>query len=150
MTNVHARFYLALLTAGAVCFLAGKSGAATELQPGLWQETETGEENGQKKIETTTRCMTADEAKEPAKAVVFDEDLRKNCKALSYKRIGDKMTFRLECGAELFNVAMDADFTIDTPQHYHGAVKASLSLGPIAMGLDKTIDAKRIGDCSAR
>ena len=122
--------------------------AEVALQPGLWQETETGSENNQPaKTETSTRCMTAEEAKQPSKAVVFDEVLRQHCKALDYKRSGDEISLRMQCGMQGFAVDVNARFTLNTPQHYGGTLRASLTLGPMTLTADKMIDAKRIGDC---
>lgn len=133
----------------AACLLAAAPARAeVALQPGLWQETESGSENNQPaKSETSTRCMTAEEAAQPAKAVAFDAVLRKHCKALDYKRSGDNLALRMQCGTQGLNVNISATFTLHTPQHYSGAIKASVELGPITLGADKTIDAKRIGDC---
>ena len=122
--------------------------AEVALQPGLWQETETGSENNQPaKTETSTRCMTAEEAKQPSKAVVFDEVLRQHCKALDYKRSGDEISLRMQCGTQRFAVDVNARFTLHTPQHYSGTLRASLTLGPMTLTADKMIDAKRIGEC---
>jgi hypothetical protein len=148
MTNVHARFHVGLFTAAALCLLVRPTGAATELQPGLWQEAETGSENGQPaKTETNTRCMTPEEARQPSKGLVADAELRKHCKALDFERTGDRLTFQLQCATGALQVTMDATFTIDTPQHYAGSIKASLTLGPIKLSVNKTVDARRIGDC---
>jgi hypothetical protein len=122
--------------------------AKIELQPGLWQEVEIGSENNQPvRSETTTRCMTAEEARQPSKVMVLNDELRRHCKTLSFDRAGDSITFRLQCEADALDVSMDAAFTIETPQHYRGTIKAALNLGPIMLSLDKTIDAKRIGEC---
>ncbi len=133
----------------ATCLLAAAPARAeVALQPGLWQETETGTENGRPtESETSTRCMTEEEAKQPGKAVAFDAVLRKHCKALDYKRSGDDLSLRLQCGTQSLNVNIDAAFTLHTPQHYSGSFKASVELGPITLSANKKIDAKRIGDC---
>jgi hypothetical protein len=131
------------------CFLAATGARAeTQLQPGLWQETETGSENDQPaKVETSSRCMTAEEAKQPSKAIVFDQIIRQKCEVLELNRTGDDLAFRMQCGTKGFAVNMGANFTIHTPQHYSGAIKASLRLGTFRLTADKKIDARRIGEC---
>ena len=60
-----------------VClFAAHPARAAIELEPGMWQDTETGEENGKPaKPEVTSNCMTPEEAKELAvRAVKFKKE----------------------------------------------------------------------------
>jgi hypothetical protein len=125
--------------------------AEVQLQPGLWQETETGSENNQPaKSETSTRCMTAEEARQPNKAVVFDETLRKHCKALDYKRSGDLLTLRMQCGAPGFMVNIGATFTLHSPQHYSGIMKVAIELATLKFNTDKKIDAHRIGECKEK
>jgi Protein of unknown function (DUF3617) len=139
----------ARIAVAATCLLAAvPARAEVALQPGLWQETETGSENNQPaKTETSTRCMTAEEAKQPSKAVVFDETLRKHCEALDYKRAGDELSLRMQCGSQGFAVNVNARFTLHSPQHYSGTLRAALQLGPMKLTADKKIDAKRIGEC---
>jgi hypothetical protein len=125
--------------------------AEVQLQPGLWQETETGSENNQPaKSETSPRCMTAEEARQPNKAVVFDETLRKHCKALDYKRSGDLLTLRMQCGAPGFMVNIGATFTLHSPQHYSGIMKVAIELATLKFNTDKKIDAHRIGECKEK
>jgi hypothetical protein len=149
---VVARVVGCLLGISAGCLSASVSARAeVQLQPGLWQETETGSENNQPaKIETTTRCMTAEEAKQPSKAVVFDQEVRKHCKVLELTRTGDDLSFRLQCGTDGFALDMGAAFTLHTPQHYSGTIEAALKLGTLRLSANKAIDAKRIGDCKGQ
>lgn len=137
------------LCAAAVLFLfAHAADCATELQPGLWQETETGSENGKPETsETSTRCMTAEEAAQPSKAVVFDAELRKRCRALDFKRDGDVLTIRLQCGQQALSADATVIFTVHSPQHYSGTMKITIQLGSLKLTTDKKIDAQRIGDC---
>jgi hypothetical protein len=130
---------------------AAPARAEVQLQPGLWQETETGSENNQPaKSETSTRCMTAEEAAQPSKAVVFNETLRKYCKALDYKRTEDNLTLRLQCGSQGFTVNIGATFTFHSPQHYSGLMKVAIQVATMKFSADKTIDAKRIGECQEK
>jgi hypothetical protein len=125
--------------------------AEVALQPGLWQETETGSENNQPaKSETSTRCMTAEEAAQPSKAVVFNETLRKYCKALDYKRTEDNLTLRLQCGSQGFTVNIGATFTLHSPQHYSGVMKVAIRLATLKFNTEKKIDAHRIGECKEK
>jgi hypothetical protein len=142
---------IACVFLGGACLLALPARAEVALQPGLWQETETGTENGRPaKSETSTRCMTAEEAAQPGKAVVFDAVLRKHCKALDYKRAGDNLTLRLQCGTQGFAVNIAASFIIHSPQHYSGIMKLAIQLATMKFAADKTIDAERIGECKEK
>lgn len=140
-----------LLLAGLMLFVAPPARGSVELQPGLWQETEIGTENSRPaNIETTTRCMTAEEAKQPGKAVVFDDEVRRHCRVLELTRLGDALSFRMQCGTGDVAVNMGANFTLHTPQHYSGTIKASLKFGMMQLSANKKIEAKRIGDCPER
>jgi hypothetical protein len=145
------RFPTCALFVAVFLLAAPPARAEIALQPGLWQETETGFENNQPaKSETSTRCMTAEEAAQPNKAVVFDAVLRKHCQALDYKRAGDKLTLRLQCGAQGFAVNIAASFIIHSPQHYSGIMKLAIHLATMKFAADKTIDARRIGECKEK
>jgi hypothetical protein len=137
---------MSLFAAVALFLYALPADSAIDLQPGLWQETETGSENGKPAAsETSTRCMTAEEAAQPSKAVVFDAELRRHCRALDFKRVGDVLTIRLQCGQQALAVNIAATFIFHS--HYSGAMRVALGLGTIKLSTDKKIDAHRIGDC---
>jgi Protein of unknown function (DUF3617) len=145
------RFAACAAFVAAFLLAAPTARAEVALQPGLWQETETGSENNQPaKTETSTRCMTAEEARQPSKAVVFDETLRKHCKALDYKRTEDNLSLRLQCGSQGFTVNIGATFTFHSPQHYSGLMKVAIQVATMKFTADKTIDAKRIGECQEK
>ncbi len=146
MTNIHAAAIAGM--AGILALVIAPALAEVQLQPGLWQETETGSENGKPATsETSTRCMTAEEAAQPSKAVVFDAELRKHCRTLDFERAGEMLTIRLQCGQQALSVNIAATFTFHSPQHYSGAMKIALRLGNLRLSTDKKIDAHRIGDC---
>lgn len=145
------RFTAYGLLVGVFLLAVPPARAEVQLKPGLWQETETGSENNRPaKSETSTRCMTAEEARQPNKAVVFDETLRKHCKALDYKRSGDVLTLRMQCGAPGFVVNVGATFTLHSPQHYSGIMKVAIELATLKFNTDKKIDAHRIGECKEK
>ena len=122
--------------------------AAVELQPGQWQEIETGTENGKPaKTETTTSCMSADEAKDPLKGMVFDKQAKDACKTLEAKRTGGGISFRMQCKGEGFDMDIAAEMTFHTPQSYTGVIKSSVKMGATTVVSDKKVEAKRIGEC---
>lgn len=141
-------FSICLILTGLMGLVTTPACALVDLQPGLWQETETGTENNQPaKVETTRRCMTGEEARQPGKAIVFDEEVRQHCRVLELTRAGDVLSFRMQCGTGEVAVNMGATFTLHTPQHYSGTINASLKLGMMRLSANKKIDARRIGEC---
>jgi hypothetical protein len=122
--------------------------AAIELQPGLWQDTETGTENGKPvKPAVTSSCMTPEEAKNPEQAMAAPKESKDQCKSYDVKRTGDTLTFRMDCGTKEFSMAIAASMTFLTSQHYTGTIKSEISFGGQKMTTDKKLDSKWIGEC---
>ncbi len=122
--------------------------AAIELQPGLWQDTETGEENGKPiKPEVTTSCMTPEEAKNPEKSMAAPKDDKDQCKSYDVKRTGDVLTFSMLCGAKEFSIDIAVRINILNPQHYTGVLKSTVNFGQQKIVSNKALDSKRIGEC---
>jgi hypothetical protein len=72
--------------------------AAIELEPGLWQDTETGMENGKPaKTEVSTNCLSPEEARNPIKTILKDADGR-TCETLSAKENGNIVKVDMRCG----------------------------------------------------
>jgi hypothetical protein len=74
--------------------------AAFELEPGTWEDTETGTEDGRPmKPTVTTECMTPNEAKEPLKEVVAALQAgRAGCRKSEVKSSGNIASIALVCG----------------------------------------------------
>jgi hypothetical protein len=99
--------------------------AANELQPGLWQDTETGHDNGNTtKPEVHTTCMSPEEARDPIKTILKDFEGQK-CDALNVKENGSTVTVEAKCG-DPKEIRMEIDMTIQflTKQHYTGTMKS--------------------------
>ena len=143
-----ARLIVLGLFVSACLLLALPARAAIELQPGLWQDTKSGEENGKPvKPEVTTSCMTPEEAKNPEKAMAAPKEAKDQCKSYDVKRAGDLLTFRMQCGDKDFSMDIAASITFLTLQHYTGTLKSAVNFGGQKMTSNKTLDSKRIGDC---
>jgi hypothetical protein len=128
--------------------LAAAPARATELEPGLWQDTETGTENGQPvKDEVTTQCMTPEDAKDPVKALMA-EKAQADCKTFDVKPSGNMATFKMQCGDPKqmsFDIAGTISF-IDR-KHYTGTLKSTIIFAGQKMLSDKNLDSKWIGAC---
>ena len=63
--------------------------AAREIEPGLWQLTETGIENGQPaKPEVSTDCLSPEDARDPIKTILKDTE-GQQCDTLNVKENGN-------------------------------------------------------------
>ena len=137
------------LFAGMLVLCAPPVLAAIELEPGLWQDTETGTENGQPtKPQVTTDCMTPEDAKDPVKALMAERAQAGQCKTFDVKPSGNTVTYTMQCGdgkQMSFDIAGTVTF-IDR-KNYTGTLKSTILFAGQKMTSDKTIVSKWIGAC---
>ena len=124
------------------------------LDPGEWQDTETGTENGEPvKPEVTTECMSAKDAQDPVKAIAALKSGvgQEKCKTLQVKENGNTVTIDMECGdPKIMSVAISMNVTFLNPRHYAGTAKSTIILAGKTITADKQIDSKWIGACKKR
>lgn len=129
----------------ALCVMAAPVGAAITLEPGEWQDTETGTENGAAvQPEVTTSCMTALEARDPVKALTQLKDTAgQQCKTMNVREGGNTLSFDMECGdAKTMLIAVSLNITFQNSRHYTGSVKSKVSFGGKTLATDKQLDSK--------
>jgi hypothetical protein len=122
--------------------------AAFELEPGLWQDTETGTENGQPaKPEVTTDCMTAEEAKDPIKTLAAaQKEAAGQCAKFDVKQSGNTVTVAMVCGdPKQMSIDMLVTYTLIDRKHYTGTLKSTVVLGGQKMTSDKKVESKWVG-----
>jgi hypothetical protein len=119
--------------------------SAFEFRPGQWQETETGLEDGKPvPPETSTSCMTPEEAKDPLKGL-SPQDMKGMCKTYDVKMTGSGMSLRWVCG-DPKQMLMDitASFVFASPTAYSGTMKSEVVLMGKKSTMDKKIEGKWI------
>jgi hypothetical protein len=125
--------------------------AAIELDPGQWQDTETGTENGQPtKTQVTTECMTPEDAKDPVKSLMAERAQAGQCKTFDVKPNGNTVAYTMQCGDEKqmsFDIAGTISF-IDR-KHYAGTLKSTVIFAGQKITSDKKIESKWLGPCKA-
>lgn len=144
---------LTAFVAASLVLLAYPAVAATQLQPGEWQTTETGTENGQPvppKVEK--ECMTADEPRDAAGLV---NEMKKDmtaqgtqCQTADIQQTGDTVTYTLKCALQqqfIFNIS--GTYTLHSPTRYSGRMKSDITMMGQKTSSDMAIEAVRIGDC---
>ncbi len=136
-----------LVSAGLVT--APPARAAISLEPGQWQDTETGEEDGKPvKPEVTTECMTPEEAKDPVKSLSVMKDTGGQCKKLEIKEKGNVVTIDMQCGdPKQMSIDIVATYTFLNAKHYTGTLKSTVILAGKKTTANKTVDSKWIGAC---
>jgi hypothetical protein len=134
---------------------AAPAQSAITLQPGEWQTTEAGTENGKAaKPEIEKSCMTAEEARDAVNIVNQMKQQMQGqagqCEKYDVKQNGNAVTFVMKCGmGQQFLMDIAGTFTFVSATRYTGAIKSSIKLGANTTTSDKTIEAVRIGDCKA-
>jgi hypothetical protein len=119
--------------------------AAIPLEPGEWQDTETGTEDGQPvKPEVTTSCMTADDAKDVVKALSRLQDTAgQQCKTMHVQDKGNTLSFDMECGdAKQILIAVSMIINFTDSRHFSGTIKSNVAYGGKTVTSDKQLNSK--------
>jgi len=136
----------AALMAAALTLAAPAYGAA-QLEPGQWQDTETGTEDGKPVApEVTTSCMPAEEAQDVVKALTqLQHGVGQQCKAMHVDDKGSTLSFDMECGeAKTMLIAVKLNITFLSSRHYTGTVKSQVAYLGKTISSDKKLDSKWI------
>jgi Protein of unknown function (DUF3617) len=136
----------------ALCLIAAAPASAEiKLDPGAWQQVESGTEDGQPAAPVTyTNCLSPAQARDPIKALAGLDDLGRligrRCQDARFEQKADKVTLSFACGDEkTISVAIDLAFTFDGSRHYTGTVKSTFAMKGKKTTSDKTIEAKWLG-----
>lgn len=119
--------------------------AAHELEPGLWQLTETGTENGKPaKPEVSSDCLSPEDARDPIKTILKDTE-GQQCGTLNVKENGNTATVEMKCvDSSKTRIEIDMTIAFDGPRHYSGTTKSLVIFGGQKTASEKTVDAKWI------
>lgn len=142
---------------GAVCGVAvalllaiPAARAKTMIEPGLWQDTETGTENGQPaKPKVETDCISAKEAEDPGKTLTAMKGSGpQQCRKVEVHRSGNRFSINMSCGdPRQFSMDMVASYTIQDRRHYSGRMKTTVVFAGHKTTSDKRVVSKWIGVC---
>ena len=122
--------------------------SALEIEAGEWQTTDTTVVDGKaEKPEVSTDCVTAEEARDPMKALTeMQKQEGQQCRRMDAKQNGNTVSFVMQCGdAQKGSVDMEMTFTFDGTRHYTGSYKSEMSLGGQTMTSSGTLDAHWVG-----
>jgi hypothetical protein len=130
----------------AGAFAVAPAFAAIELEPGTWQDSETGTENGQPaKSAVSTDCMTAEDARDPVKAIanMKEGEGASQCKTLDIQQTGNVISLKMQCGdAKQGMMELAGTYTFVDRRHYTTSMKTAISFGGQTMTSDKQVDSK--------
>ncbi len=137
----------------ALVLLAPPRAAATELDPGQWQGTESGTENGQPAApETSTACITKADSRDLVKTLTaLKEVAGQKCTTVDLHDTGKMLSFQIECGTpDKLSIFVDVKLAFENARHYSGTIKSSMSFAGKTTSSDKQIDSRWIGPCKDR
>jgi hypothetical protein len=134
-------FAQAFIVIAAIGTLAAPPAHAVQLEPGLWQDVETGKDNGKTtKPEVHTTCMSPEEARDPVKTILKDSEGQK-CDKYDVKENGNTVTAEIRCG-DPKEMRMEIDMTINfaSTKHYYGTMKSLVIFKGIKSTSEATIN----------
>jgi hypothetical protein len=139
---------LAVWLAGACLCAALPARAEIKLEPGTWQQVESGIENGEPAEPVTyVDCLTPEVAKDPIKAMSnlkeMGQLIGRQCQELDAHQGTDMISVKFACGDETTNfVGLSLEFKFVDPRRYTGTVKSTFVFKGSKTTSDKTIEAK--------
>jgi len=131
----------------ALCLAAFPAHAEIKLDPGTWQQVESGSEDGKPAEPVTyTDCLTPEQARDPIKALSALKELGsligQHCQNLQVHQEADAGSVDFACGDEKTNyIAISFTFKIHDARHYSGTVKSTFVFKGRKTSSDKSIDA---------
>jgi len=132
----------------ASCLAAFSARAEIKLDPGSWQQVESGSEDGKPAEPVTyTDCLTPEQARDPIKALSALKELGsligQHCQNLQVHQEADAGSVEFACGDEKSNyIAINFTFKVVDTRHYTGAVKSTFVFKGRKTSSDKTIEGK--------
>lgn len=130
-------------------FAAASPALALDIQPGLWQDTETGEVNGKPlPPKVSTDCVSAADAKDIAKRAQDElqksmQEQKQQCSKLGVKESGNTILFEMKCGdPKQGSIDVTTVITIQSPQHTTNVTKSAMSFMGQTMVSNMTTDSK--------
>jgi hypothetical protein len=136
-----------VLIAGGLAAVPAR--AAIQLEPGNWQDTETGTEDGKPVAPQVSKdCMTPEEASDPVKVLTSMKAGAEKCEKLEVKQNGNTVTFTMRCGdPKQMSFDIEATYTFVSRKHYSGTLKSTVILAGKKSTADKKVDSIWIGAC---
>ncbi len=105
--------------------------AANEIQPGLWQDSETSDVNGKPvppKVSTT--CVTPQDAQDPVKMIKEGmTGQAQQCRKFNAQTNGNVILFEMACGdSKQGAIDMTVTYTVHSLQHTSSVAKSTMSM----------------------
>ena len=125
--------------------------AANEIQPGLWQDTDTGTANDKPMPpRVSTNCITPEEAKNIARQAQAEmqktlKEQAQHCSEMNVRESGNTITFEMKCGdPKQATFEASSVITFLSPQHTTSITKTEMTLMGHTLASTVTTDSKWI------
>lgn len=148
-----AKNYLIVVGAliAALLSTAPPARASNDIQPGLWQDTETGDVNGKPMPpKVSTDCVSPADAKDIAKRAQAEmqksmKEQAQQCSQLAVKETGNTILFEMKCGdPKQGAIDVTAVITVESPQRTTNVTKSTMSFMGQKMVSNMRTDSKWI------
>jgi len=99
--------------------LSAPARAANEIQPGLWQDTESSVIDGKAEGPTiSTDCVKPEDAKDPVKMIQSSlKEQSQQCKKVNVQENGNVILFEMQCGdSNVGSIEMTMTYTFHSPR----------------------------------
>jgi len=121
---------------------------AFEFEPGQWEETENGTEDGKPlpPNNSTKRCINQADAADASKALQVEALKASSCQTAQVDESGDTLTAKFRCKEGADGITMDGTFKM-ARKTYSAKVQMSMTMGGKTSSSDRTIEGKWLGAC---
>jgi hypothetical protein len=134
----------------AIAFLAFPVRASIEIQPGLWEGTETGNFNGEQgEPEPISECIGPDDAKDIVKKLRADmmRKLQGQCSKLDVRENGNVVTLEVKCDDAQASVEATMTTTVQSMTSTRTAAQMIMTAGPQRAVVKMARQSKYVGPC---
>ncbi|MBV8792559.1 MAG: DUF3617 family protein [Pseudolabrys sp.] len=137
----------------AACVFSISPAHAIQLQPGEWQETTSGTEDGKPvPPDVDKSCLGPEEARDATNVVKqMKSEMQEQagqCQTFDVKENGNTVVFTMKCGdGKQFMLDIAGTFTFVSATRYTGTMKSTMGMAGKMISQDKIIEAVRVGDC---
>lgn len=119
------------LAAVLLLFAGAPAKAANEIEPGLWQDTESGDIAGVvSPPKVSTDCVTPEDAKDPVKMIEASmKDQTQQCSKFDIRTKGNIVTLDMTCGdPKEGTIEMSMTYTVHSPRQTSSAGKSIVTV----------------------
>jgi hypothetical protein len=141
------RFAAATVALCAALSMSLATPAAAQMQPGLWRFTQTTESGGRTRSRTTTRCVTAAQASDPA---AYFHPRGAGCSLTSHSALGGRVTSSLRCTQGDVTSDITSVVSLSSPTQLTITTNVGLTTKSGRATVRMTGAGQRIGNCGSR